>query len=90
MLSFALDGANANSTEKGKAISDKKDYKKEVKKQEKKKDKKKKSKHTDTSEVTKISKDGKEIVLKFKKPHKHSDETGVVKVTKEKKSLPKD
>ncbi len=86
VLSFALDGANANSTEKGKAISDKKDYKKEVKKQEKKK----KSKHTDTSEVTKISKDGKEIVLKFKKPHKHSDETGVVKVTKEKKPLPKD
>lgn len=90
VLSFALDGANANSTEKEKAISDKKDHKKEVKKQEKKKDKKKKSKHTDTSEVTKISKDGKEIVLKFKKPHKHSDETGVVKVTKEKKSLPKD
>ena len=52
--------------------------------------KKKKSKHTDTSDVTKISKDGKEIVLKFKKPQKHSDETGVVKVTKEKKSLPKD
>ena len=90
VLSFALDGANANSTEKEKAISDKKDHKKEVKKQEKKKDKKKKSKHTDTSEVTKISKDGKEIVLKFKKPHKHSDETGVVKVTKEKKPLPKD
>lgn len=90
VLSFALDGANANSTEKEKAISDKKDHKKEVKKQEKKKDKKKKSKHTDTSEVTKISKDGKEIVLNFKKPHKHSDETGVVKVTKEKKSLPKD
>jgi len=90
VLSFALDGANANSIEKEKAISDKKDHKKEVKKQEKKKDKKKKSKHTDTSEVTKISKDGKEIVLKFKKPHKHSDETGVVKVTKEKKSLPKD
>ena len=90
VLSFALDSANIDSTEKGKAISDKKDYKKEVKKQEKKKDKKKKSKHTDTSEVTKISKDGKEIVLKFKKPHKHSDETDVVKVTKEKKSLPKD
>ena len=94
MLSFALDGANTNSTEKEKAISDKKDHKKEVKKQEKKKgkkkDKKKKSKHTDTSEVTKISKDGKEIVLKFKKPHKHSDETGVVTITKEKKSLPKD
>ena len=86
MLSFALDSANTDSTEKGKAISDKKDYKKEVKKQEKKK----KSKHTDTSEVTRVSKDGKEIVLKFKKPHKHSDETGVVKVTKEKKSLPKD
>lgn len=94
VLSFALDGATTNSTEKEQAISDKKDHKKEVKKQEKKKgkkkDKKKKSKHTDTSEVTKISKDGKEIVLKFKKPHKHSDETGVVKVTKEKKSLPKD
>ena len=90
VLSFALDGANTNSTEKGQAISDKKDHKKEVKKQEKKKDKKKKSKHTDTSEVTKISKDGKEVVLKFKKPHKQSDETGVVKVTKEKKSLPKD
>lgn len=90
VLSFALDGTNTNSTEKEKAISDKKDHKKEVKKQEKKKDKKKKSKHTDTSEVTKISKDGKEIVLKFKKPHKHSDETDVVKVTKEKKSLPKD
>ena len=94
VLSFALDGATTNSTEKGQAISDKKDHKKEVKKEEKKKgkkkDKKKKSKHTDTSEVTKISKDGKEIVLKFKKPHKHSDETGVVKVTKEKKSLPKD
>lgn len=90
VLSFALDGANTNSTEKGKALSDKKDHKKEVKKQEKKKDKKKKSKHTDTSEVTKISKDGKEVVLKFKKPHKQSDETGVVKVTKEKKSLPKD
>ena len=90
VLSFALDGSNTNSTEKEKAISDKKDHKKEVKKQEKKKDKKKKSKHTDTSEVTKISKDGKEIVLQFKKPHKHSDETGVVKVTKEKKSLPKD
>ena len=82
VLSFALDGATTNSTEKGKAISDKK----EVKKQ----DKKKKSKHTDTSEVTRISKDGKEIVLKFKKPQKHSDETGIVKVTKEKKSLPKD
>lgn len=101
VLSFALDGANTNSTEKGKAISDKKDHKKEVKKQEKKKDKKKdkkdkkkdkkkKSKHTDTSEVTKISKDGKEIVLQFKKTHKDTDETGVVKVTKEKKSLPKD
>lgn len=90
VLSFALEGTNTNSTEKEKAISDKKDHKKEVKKQEKKKDKKKKSKHTDTSEVTKISKDGKEIVLKFKKPHKHSDETDVVKVTKEKKSLPKD
>ena len=90
VLSFALDGANTNSTEKGKAISDKKDYKKEVKKQEKKKDKKKKSKHTDTSEVTKISKDGKEVVLKFKKPHKQSDETGGVTITKEKKSLPKD
>ena len=86
VLSFALDGANTNSTEKEKAISDKKDHKKEVKKQEKKK----KSKHTDTSEVIRISKDGKEIVLKFKKPQKHSDETGVVKVTKEKKSLPKD
>lgn len=94
VMSFALDGANTNSTEKGKAISDKKDHKKEVKKQEKKKDKKKdkkkKSKHTDTSEVTKISKDGKEIVLQFKKMHKDTDETGVVKVTKEKKSLPKD
>ena len=94
VLSFALDSATTNSTEKGQAISDKKDHKKEVKKQEKKKgkkkDKKKKSKHTDTSEVTKISKDGKEVVLKFKKPHKQSDETGSVKVTKEKKSLPKD
>lgn len=97
VLSFALDDANTNSTKKGKAISDKKDHKKEVKKQEKKKDKKKdkkdkkkKSKHTDTSEVTKISKDGKEIVLQFKKTHKDTDETGVVKVTKEKKSLPKD
>lgn len=98
VLSFALDGANTNSTEKEKAISDKKDHKKEVKKQEKKKDKKKdkkedkkkKSKHRDTSEVTKISKDGKEIVLQFKKTHKDTDETGVVKVTKEKKSLPKD
>lgn len=94
VLSFALDSANTDSTEKEQAISDKKDHKKEVKKQEKKKgkkkDKKKKSKHTDTSEVTKISKDGKEIVLKFKKPHKHSDETGVVTITKEKKSLPKD
>lgn len=90
VLSFALDSATTNSTEKGKADSDKKDHKKEVKKQEKKKDKKKKSKHTDTSEVTKISKDGKEVVLKFKKPHKQSDETGIVKVTKEKKSLPKE
>ena len=94
VLSFALDSATTNSTEKGQAISDKKDHKKEVKKQEKKKgkkkDKKRKSKHTDTSEVTKISKDGKEVVLKFKKPHKQSDETGSVKVTKEKKSLPKD
>ena len=94
VLSFALDGATTNSTEKEQAISDKKDHKKEVKKQEKKKgkkkDKKNKSKHTDTSEVTKISKDGKEIVLKFKKPHKQSDETGVVTITKEKKSLPKD
>ena len=90
VLSFALDSATTNSTEKGKADSDKKDHKKEVKKQEKKKDKKKKSKHIDTSEVTKISKDGKEVVLKFKKPHKQSDETGIVKVTKEKKSLPKD
>ena len=94
VLSFALDGATTNSTEKGQAISDKKDHKKEVKKQEKKKgkkkDKKKKSKHTDTSEVTKISKDGKEIVLQFKKTHKDTDETGVVTITKEKKSLPKD
>ena len=90
VLSFALDSATTNSAEKGKADSDKKDHKKEVKKQEKKKDKKKKSKHIDTSEVTKISKDGKEVVLKFKKPHKQSDETGIVKVTKEKKSLPKD
>ena len=94
VLSFALDGANTNSTEKGQAISDKKDHKKEVKKQEKKKgkkkDKKKKSKHTDTSEVTKISKEGKEIVLQFKKTHKDTDETGVVTITKEKKSLPKD
>ena len=94
VLSFALDGATTNSTEKGQAISDKKDHKKEVKKQEKKKgkkkDKKKKSKHTDTSEVTKISKEGKEIVLQFKKTHKDTDETGVVTITKEKKSLPKD
>lgn len=94
VLSFALDGATTNSTEKGQAISDKKDHKKEVKKEEKKKgkkkDKKKKSKHTDTSEVTKISKDGKEIVLQFKKMHKDTDETGVVTITKEKKSLPKD
>ena len=94
VLSFALDDANTNSTKKGKAISDKKDHKKEVKKQEKKKgkkkDKKKKSKHTDTSEVTKISKEGKEIVLQFKKTHKDTDETGVVTITKEKKSLPKD
>lgn len=94
VLSFALDSATTNSTEKGQAISDKKDHKKEVKKQEKKKDKKKdkkkKSKHTDTSEVTKISKDGKEIVLQFKKMHKDTDETGVVTITKEKKSLPKD
>lgn len=94
VLSFALDSATTNSTEKGQAISDKKDHKKEVKKQEKKKgkkkDKKKKSKHTDTSEVTKISKDGKEIILKFKKNHTHSDETEIMKVTNEKKSLPKD
>ncbi len=94
VLSSALDGANTNSTEKEKALSDNKDHKKEVKKQEKKKDKKKdkkkKSKHKDASEVTRISKDGKEIVLKFKKTKKHSDETGVVQVTKEKKSLPKD
>ena len=40
--------------------------------------------------MTKISKDGKEIVLQFKKTHKDTDETGVVTITKEKKSLPKD
>ena len=40
--------------------------------------------------MTKISKDGKEVVLKFKKPHKQSDEASVVKVTKEKNPLPKD
>lgn len=93
VLSFALDSATTNSIDKGPEHSDTKDHKKKNKKDTKKdikKDKKKKSKHTDTSEVTKISKDGKEVVLKFKKPHKQSDETGIVKVTKEKKSLPKD
>lgn len=90
IISFALDSDNTNSTEKGQALSDKKNHKKEIKKQEKKKDKKKKSKYTDTSEVMRISKDGKEIVLKFKKPNVQSDETGDIKVIKEKKSLPKD
>ena len=93
VLSFALDSATTNSVDKGPEHSDTKEHKKKNKKdtkKDKKKDKKKKSKHTDTSEVTKISKDGKEVVLKFKKPHKQSDEIGIVKVTKEKKSLPKD
>ena len=94
VLSFALDGTNASSTEKEHSLSDekgqKKESKKDTKKQEKKKNKKKKSKHRDATAVTKISKDGKEVVLKFKKPHKQSDETGTIQVTKEKKSLPKD
>ena len=93
VLSFALDSATTNSVDKGPEHSDTKEHKKKNKKdtkKDKKKDKKKKSKHTDTSEVTKISKAGTEVVLKFKKPHKQSDEIGIVKVTKEKKSLPKD
>ena len=89
VLSFALDSATTNSVDKGSEHLDTKEHKKKNIK-DTKKDKKKKSKHTDTSEVTKISKDGKEVVLKFKKPHKQSDETGIVKVTKEKKSLPKE
>lgn len=94
VLSFALDGTNSNKSGKEEALSEEKGHKKEskkdTKKQNTKKDKKKKSKHSDISEVTKISKDGKEIVLTFKKPHTHSDETETIIVTKEKKSLPKD
>ena len=94
VLSFSLDGTNSNKSGKEEALSEEKGHKKEskkdTKKQNTKKDKKKKSKHLDTSEVTKISKDGKEIVLTFKKPHTHSDETEAIIVTKEKKSLPKD
>ena len=82
MLSFVLDSANTNSNEKGQALSETKGHKKDVKKQNTKKDKKKKSKHADTSEVTKISKDGKEVVLTFKKLHKQSDETETIKITK--------
>jgi len=44
-----------------------------------KKHRKKKSKHKDAIEVTKVSKDGKEVVLTFKKKYK-----------KDEKSLPKD
>ena len=94
VLSFALDGASSNKSEKEQILSDEKGHKqegkKDAKKQNTKKDKRKKVKHTDTSEVTKISKNGKEIVLTFKKSHTHSDETEVTKVAKEKKSLPKD
>ena len=90
VLSFALDGTNSNTSGKEQALSEEKGHKKDAKKQNLKKNKKKKSKHADTSEVTKISKDGKEIMLTFKKPHTHSDETEAIKVTKEKKSLPKD
>ena len=90
VMSFALDGAATVKSEQAPSLSESKDSKKETKKdvkkdskQEKKhkKDKKKKSKDKDGIEVTKVSKDGKEIVLKFKKPHTES---------KEKKSLPKD
>ena len=90
VLSFALDGTSSNTSGKEQALSEEKGHKKDAKKQNLKKNKKKKSKHADTSEVTKISKDGKEIMLTFKKPHTHSDETEAIKVTKEKKSLPKD
>lgn len=94
VMSFALEGASTVKAEQEQSLSELKDSKKESKKKTKKdikkdskqekkykKDKKKKSKDKDGIEVTKVSKDGKEIVLKFKKPHTES---------KEKKSLPKD
>ena len=90
VMSFALEGASTVKSEQEQSLSELKDSKKESKKDIKKdskhekkhkKDKKKKSKDKDGIEVTKVSKDGKEIVLKFKKPHTES---------KEKKSLPKD
>ena len=93
VMSFALEGASTVKAEQEQSLSESKDSKKESKKETKKhkkdskqekkykKDKKKKSKDKDGIEVTKVSKDGKEIVLKFKKPHTES---------KEKKSLPKD
>ena len=93
VMSFALEGASTVKGEQDQSLSESKDSKKESKKETKKhkkdskqekkhkKDKKKKSKDKDGIEVTKVSKDGKEIVLKFKKPHTES---------KEKKSLPKD
>ena len=93
VMSFALEGASTVKVEQEQSLSESKESKKESKKETKKhkkdskqekkhkKDKKKKSKDKDGIEVTKVSKDGKEIVLKFKKPHT---------VWKEKKSLPKD
>lgn len=93
VMSFALEGASTVKVEQEQSLSESKESKKESKKETKKhkkdskqekkhkKDKKKKSKDKDGIEVTKVSKDGKEIVLKFKKPHTES---------KEKKSLPKD
>ena len=94
VMSFALDGAATVKSEQEQSLSESKDAKKGSKKETKKdvkkdskqekkhkKDKKKKSKDKDGIEVTKVSKDGKEIVLKFKKPHTEP---------KEKKSLPKD
>lgn len=93
VMSFALEGASTVKVEQEQSLSESKDSKKGSKKETKKhkkdskqekkhkKDKKKKSKDKDGIEVTKVSKDGKEIVLKFKKPHTES---------KEKKSLPKD
>lgn len=93
VMSFALEGASTVKSEQEQSLSESRDSKKESKKETKKhkkdskqekkykKDKKKKSKDKDGIEVTKVSKDGKEIVLKFKKPHTES---------KEKKSLPKD
>ncbi len=91
VMSFALDGASTAKAEQGQVLSESKDSKKDSKKHSKKdskkekkhkKEKQKKSKDTKGVEVTTVSKDGKEIVLKFKKPHTESKEKSLCLKTK--------